>query len=163
MVLSPLPLRSDLAMATILGANLRQREDASVTLVSIKRPREEILHQVGGQVRVGEYLRTLATTKRVRRLGFQMYRPVSDDDFLQEGVQYYLLWNREEQGRGGSARSLTTTEPCSDSQGREQDQNSEDGTDVENMVNRRYLSYLEDLVCRLRMANSWMRAWEGGV
>ena len=129
-----------------------QRQDVSVDVIRIKRPRDELCHQIYRPVTVDHYLDALAVTKRVRRSGFVLYQQVDGGVVLEEGSKYFLLWNKSEARAGGS---LTTTEPCSE------------GTSVPASTwgsrpsdeARDALDYLESVLHRIRSANSLLEAF----
>ena len=73
-------------------------EDKDVKTIDIRRPRERVTHSFTGTLRAEDYIANVAATKHVKRTGFVLYAAVEAAHEMQDGQEYYLVWER--QGRG---------------------------------------------------------------
>ena len=77
------------------------QEDQQVRQVLIKRPRDSLTMQYRHPLRCDEAIEAIARDKKMRRDGYTLYRECEQEEVMQEGTQYYLVWNK--QARGGLA------------------------------------------------------------
>ena len=129
-----------------------RRNDCSVGVITVKRPRDVALHQFRVGANIGDLLTAHSRAKKMKKDAYTIYEAIYDHDrTLYDGMECYLTW--QQPSRGGSS-TVSTTESCNSG-----GEASRSTADHEMDQAKRELNEIEHFLFQVRMASIYLQAF----